>query len=203
MNFNQIPSDEIIEKTKNALISNGMPTEIVNTAEDAKKRVLEIIPEGSEVMNTSSITVDYTGLPKEINESGKYNSVKNKLNSLNRKTDFLEMQRLGAAPEYIVGSVHAVTQDGKVIVASNTGSQLPGYAYGSSNVIWIVSAKKITNDLDEGIKRVYEYVLPLESERVKKAYGIPHSFVSKLLIFNREVNPERIKIILVKEDLGF
>lgn len=202
MNFNQIANQETIEKTIKSLKENGINAEVVENGEAAKKRALELIPQGAEVMNTSSVTVDSIGLTKELNESGKYNSVKNELNKLNRETDNLKMQKLGSAPEYIVGSVHSVTTDGKVIVASNTGSQLPGYTYGSANVIWIVGAQKITKNLDEGLKRVQEYVLPLESERLKKAHGVP-SNISKLLIFNREVNPNRIKMIIVKQSLGF
>jgi hypothetical protein len=200
--YNQIANQETIDKTIRALKENGITAEVVETGKDAKKRALELIPQSAEVMNTSSVTVDSIGLSKELNESGNYNSVKNELNKLNRETDNLKMQKLGSAPEYIVGSVHAVTTDGKVIVASNTGSQLPGYTYGSANVIWIVGAQKITKNLDEGLKRVQEYVLPLESERLKKIYGVP-SNISKLLILNREVNPNRIKMVIVKESLGF
>jgi hypothetical protein len=110
---------------------------------------------------------------------------------------------MGAAPEYVVGNVHAVTQDGKIIVASNSGSQLPAYTYGSSKVIWVVGTQKITKNLDSGMKRIYEYVFPLESERAHKAYGVPKSFVSKLFILNKEQTPTRITIILVQESLDF
>ena len=140
-------------------------------AAEAKEKVLQIIPEGAEIMNMSSVTVDSIGLAKEINESGKYDSVRNKLVAMDRKTQGPQMQKLGAAPEWVVGSVHAVTEDGKVIVASASGSQLPAYAFGSSHVIWVVGSQKIVKDLDDGMKRVYEYVFPLENERAKKVYG--------------------------------
>ncbi len=138
-----------------------------------------------------------------LDGSGKYDSVKKKLMSTNRETEALQMQRLGAAPEYAVGSVHAVTEDGKVVVVSNTGSQLPAYAYGSMHVIWVVGGQKIVKDLDAAMERVYEHVLPLESERARIAYGVEGSNVSKLLTVTREVNPNRIKMIIVKEPLGF
>ncbi len=200
--WNKLPTDEIIEKTKAALNSNGINVEIVNTGEEAKNKVLELIPEGSEVMTATSTTTDQIGLTEELN-SEKYNSTKKELSKLNRETDHRKMQQIGAAPEYIVGSIHAVTQDGKVIIASNSGSQLPGYVYGADHVIWVVSAKKITTNLDDGIKRIYEHVLPLEADRARKAYGAPGSYVSKLLIINREVKQDRINLIFVKEDLGF
>src|SRR5581483_9685420 len=106
----------------------------------------------------------------------------------------------GAAPEWSLGSVHAVTEDGKVIIASNTGSQLPAYAYGSSHVIWVVGAQKIVTGLDDGMRRLREYILPKESVRLRKAYNLPdtaQSNISKLLIVNKEIAAGRITVILV------
>ncbi len=206
MDYTKLANDQIIEKTINALKANGIDAEVADTSEEAKKRVLELIPEGSEVMTATSTTLDQIGLADELNDSDKFNSTKNELKTLKRETDHRKMQQIGAAPEYMIGSIHAVTEDGKVVIASNTGSQLPGYVYGADHVIWVVSAKKITSNLDSAINRIYEHVLPLESARAReayKAYGVTGSNVSKLLIINKEVNPERIKLIFVKEDLGF
>ena len=114
-----------------------------------------------------------------------------------------EMRKLGTAPDWTIGSVQAVTEDGQVVMASNSGSQLPAYAYGAGRVIWVVGVQKIVANLDEALKRIYEYVLPLESERVKVAYGMDKSNVSKLLVINKEIAPERMTVILVKEKLGF
>ena len=123
--------------------------------------------------------------------------------SMDRKTQGREMQKIGATPDWTIGSVHAVTEEGQVLIASNTGSQLPAYAYGSSHVIWVVGTQKIVKNIDQGIKRVYEHSLPLESERAKKAYGVPGSFVSKILIVNKEISPGRVVIIFINEKLGF
>src|SRR5260221_12409124 len=125
---------------------------------------------------------------------------------MNRETDSREEQSLRAAPEWTVGSVHAITENGHVLIASNTGSQLPAYAYGAEHVIWVVSTKKIVKDLQDGMNRISEYILPLESVRARKAYGLAedwHSNISKLLIVDKEVKPGRIHIILVNESLGF
>ena len=201
-NWKALASDESIQNAIEALKANGIDAMVVENGDRAKKKVFEIIPQNAEVMSMSSVTLDTTGITKEINESGKYNSVKNKLAKMDRKTQEREMQKLGAAPEYAVGSVHAVTEDGKVIIASNTGSQLPAYAYGSAHVIWVVGTQKIVANLEQGLKRIYEYVLPLESERLKKVYGV-ESNVSKLLIINKEIAPNRLTLILVKQKLGF
>ncbi len=98
--------------------------------------------------------------------------------------------------------MHAVTEDGKLIIASATGSQLPAYAYGSPKVIWVVGTQKIVKNLDEGMKRLYEHTFPLENERAKKAYG-SGSFVSKILMINKEFQKDRLNIVFVGEVVGF
>ncbi len=200
--WGELASGDSIKRATDSLEANGFTVMVAENGQEAKEKVLEILPKGTEVMTMSSVTLDTIGVTEYINESGDFDSVKEKLFGMDRKTQGREMQTLGAAPEWAIGSVHAVTEDGKVMVASNTGSQLGAYAYGAEHVIWVVGTQKIVGNLDEGFKRLYEYTLPLESERLKKVYGVP-SFVSKLLIFNRETVPGRITIILVKEKLGF
>lgn len=200
--FDQLADDVSIQKAIDKLKAAGIDALVVDNAAAAKAKVIELLPKGAEVMNISSVTLETLGLDKIINESGDYQSVKAKLKQMDRKTQGLEMQKLGAAPEWAVGSVHAVSQDGKALVASNTGSQLGTYAYASAHVIWVVGTQKIVKDLDEGMKRVYDYVLPLEHKHMQSLYGVG-SNVSKLLIFNKEIKPNRVTLIFVKEKLGF
>jgi len=201
-NWTELPDQKTLEKTSKSLKANGIEVWIVENGEEAKKKVLELLPKGASIMTMTSATLNSINILPEINESGNYDSVRNKLNSMNRKTSGREMQVLGSAPEWTIGSVHAVTQDGKVLIASNTGSQLSAYVYGGDHVIWVIGAQKIVKDFNAGIKRIYEHTLLLESERMKKLYGVP-SNVSKLLVINKEIKPGRITAIIVKEVLGF
>ncbi|HSX35271.1 MAG TPA: LUD domain-containing protein, partial [Candidatus Saccharimonadales bacterium] len=113
-----------------------------------------------------------------------------------------EQRKLGAAPDYSVGSVAAITEDGRIIIASNTGSQLPAHLYGAGHVIFVIGAQKITKNLEDALQRIDEHVVPLEDVRAQEAYGM-HTNLSKLAIINKEVNPDRIHIILAKEALGY
>lgn len=206
MDWNKIADQQTLDNVVESLKATGVNAIVVDTADQAKQKALELLPEKSEVMVMTSETLRQTGIEQDINESGNYVPVKQKIASMNRETQGHEMQQLGAAPEWTIGSVHAVTEDGKVIVASNTGSQLPAYSYGADHVVWVVGAQKIVKNLDEGMKRIYEHILPLETKRARSAYGLPeewHSNVSKLFILNKEVKPDRISMILVKESLGF
>lgn len=200
--WNVLASEIVIDQVRNILEKNGITSYVVENGEDAKTKIKEIVPHKAEVMTMTSVTLDSTGISDLLN-SPEYNSVKATLGGMNRETQSLEMNKLGAAPDWAVGSVHAVTEDGKIVIASNTGSQLPAYAYGSQHVVWVVGAQKIVKNLDDAMKRIYDYVLPLESERAHKAYGVEGSHVSKVLIINKEVKPGRITVIFVKEVLGY
>ncbi len=202
MAWDKLADNETIEKTIKALKVNGIEASVVENGDQTKKKVLEIIPAGAEVMTMSSTTLDSLGLTKEINESAKFNSVRNKLMSMDKKTQSRDMNAVGAAPQITVGSVHAVAEDGSVLIASASGSQLPAYAYAAEKVIWVVGTQKIVKNVEDGIKRIYEYTFPLEDERAKKAYGVG-SGVNKLLIINKEKIAGRITLIFVKEKLGF
>lgn len=203
MDFTQLATSEAVAKTIAALKANGIEAIAVKDREEAKNKLFELLPKGASVMNMSSTTLDQIGASQEIVESGQYDSVKKKFSSMDSKTQGAEMRMMGAAPEWTVGSVHAVTQDGKVMIASNTGSQLPAYAYGAGKVIWVVGGQKIVDTMETGFKRIYEHSLVLESERAKKAYGVPGSSVNKILIVNKEWQSGRITIIFVNEVLGF
>ncbi|MBI4280596.1 LUD domain-containing protein, partial [Candidatus Uhrbacteria bacterium] len=162
--FGQLASSDRIDKVVTALAKNGIKAMVVENGEAAKQKILELIPAGAEVMNMSSQTLETISVAQEINESGRYDSARNKLKAMDEKTQAKEKQQLGAAPEWVIGSVHAVTEDGTVLVASATGSQLPAYAYGSRQVIWLVGSQKLVKDFEEGMRRLHEYTFPLEDE---------------------------------------
>ncbi len=201
--WSTLANENSLSRVKKSLENNGMTVVIVKSGQDAYTKVLKLLPKGAEVMTMSSVTLDTIGISREIQESVKYESVKKKLMSMNIKTQQRDMVKLGATPEYALGSVHAITENGELIIASLTGSQQPAYAYGAEHVVFVVGTQKIVTDQAEGFKRIYDYVLPLESERAHNVYGVASSSVNKILIINKESTINRITIILVQEQLGF
>lgn len=201
--FDTVADDTAITNAVKNLEANGFSVSVAETGEAAKQKALELIPKGAEVLTSTSKTLEALELDKVLNESGDYDAVRPKLNAMwGDPTKKRDQRKLGAAPDYMIGSVHAVTQEGEVLVASNTGSQLPAYTYGAGTVVWVVGAQKIVKDMAEAKQRLEEHVFPLENERSKEAYGSP-TYVSKLLEYRREVTPERVQIVIVKEVLGF
>jgi hypothetical protein len=199
--FALLASDAQIERTALALEANGIHTLITEDGEQARKLFFDLVPEGSQVYQGSSVTLDTLGITAELEGSGRFDAIRPKLRSLDRQTQSDQIRHLGASPDYMVGSINAVTEDGHMLVASASGSQLGPYVSGAKKVIWIAGAQKLVKDMDEGLRRIQEYVLPLENVRLLKAYGINTS-LNKLLIIYKE-RPGRITMILVKENLGF
>ncbi|HSX29610.1 MAG TPA: LUD domain-containing protein [Candidatus Saccharimonadales bacterium] len=203
MAYDVVASDEAIEQAQNALEQNGMRVTVAPDRAAASATVLELVPKGAEVFTATSKTLEALDLTKIFDESGDYDAIRPKLHALyGDPTKKSEQRKIAAAPDYVIGSVHAITQDGNVYVVSNTGSQLPAYAHGAGKVIWIVGAQKIVKDLAEAEKRVKDHVFALEDARAKEAYG-HGSNISKILTIHKEVVPDRITIIIVKEALGF
>lgn len=200
--FTKVPAKNVIEKTIKSLKKNGIDAILVENKEEARRETLKIIPKGAEVLTNTSVTLDETGIAEAINDSGEYDSVKKRLMSMNGATQGQEMRQIGSAPDYAIGSVHAVTEDGKAMIASGSGSQIPSYAYGASHVIWVIGVQKIVKDLDMGLRRIYEHSLPLENIRAQKVYGVGSS-IRKLLIVNEENKPGRIKLIFLNEVIGY
>jgi hypothetical protein len=200
--FATLANDVEVRRTAAALEANGISVHRAADAAEARRIVLDLIPDGAQVHHGTSQTLELTGITDAIEKSGRYDPVRPRIFSMDRKTQGDEIRRLSAAPEVMLGSVHAVTETGSLIAASMGGSQLGPYVSGAGRVILVVGTQKIVSDLEEGLRRIDEYAFPLEDARAQAAYGI-HSGINKVLIINREIAPGRITVVLVDEVLGF
>ena len=194
--------DVRVKRTIAALEANGITALRAADRAEAGRLVLELIPEGAEVHSGASQSLDLAGVSAEIETSGHYEPIRPRIWSMDRETQGDEIRRLGAAPDIMLGSVHAVTETGSLLAASMSGSQLGPYLSGAGRVILLVGTQKIVSDLEEGLQRIDEYAYPLEDARAQAAYGI-RSAVNKVAVINREITPGRITAVFVDEALGF
>jgi len=195
------PEDRL-ERAAEALAAHGFNVETLGDVAAARARIQALIPEGASVFTGASETLRQSGIEADISTSGRYDAIRPRVLAMDRATEADSIRRLLASPDVAVGSVHAVTETGSLVIASGSGSQLPGYAGGAARVIWIVGAQKIVPDLETGLRRVAEHSLPLESARTQAAYGSP-SAVNRLLILNAEPYPGRGTVLLLREAIGF
>ncbi len=200
--FEKLASDERIERTREALEANGIQVRVAENGEEAKRMFFELVPDGSEVFLGASVTLEQLGIKDIIDKSGRFDAVRPRIFAMDRTTQAREIRKLGAAPDYAAGSVHAVTESGHVLIASKTGSQLGPYASGAGKVVWVVGAQKLVKDLDEALRRLHEYDVPREEVHMQELYHTGTA-PNKILIVNGEIRPGRITMIIVKEELGF
>jgi len=199
--FSTLPDDATLASTVTALEEHGFSVEVVDDLDAARQAVLARVPHGSSVMTNTSVTLQDAGIADAINDGGQYDSARVKMAELDFATDLQQMKVIGGQPDYALGSVHAVTRDGTLVIASASGSQLASYAWGAANVIFVVGAQKLVPNLEAARERVYAHSLVLEDGRAIAAYG-QHSFVGKILEINQEL-PGRIHIVLVRQAVGF
>jgi hypothetical protein len=197
-----LASDARVDRTAAALEAKGIQVVRARDAAEAKRVVVGLIPAGAQVHQGTSQSLDRSGITDEIEASGRYRSVRRQNSTMDRKTQADEIRRLSAAPDVMLGSVHAVTETGSLLAASMGGSQLGPYVSGAGRVILVVGTQKIVSDIEDGLRRIDEYALPLEDARAMAAYGV-HSGVNKVVIISREIRPGRITVVLVDEALGF
>ncbi|MGW2650271.1 LUD domain-containing protein [Streptomyces sp. NPDC001393] len=191
-----------LERAASALTARGFTVEILDDAAAARTRIKDLLPEGASVFTTASETLRLSGIAEDINAGGRYDAIKPRVLAMDRATQTDEIRRLTASPDVIVGSVHAVTETGSLVIASGSGSQLPGNAGGAARAIWVVGAQKVVPDLPAALQRIEDHCLPLESARTQEAYGWP-SAINRLLILNAEFQPGRGTVLLLREAIGF
>lgn len=200
--FDEPVSIERLERAAAALTAHGFTAEILDDQAAARARVRELIPESSSVLTASSETLRISGIDDDINTSGRYESVRQRSSVMDRGTQIDDIRRLVATPDVIVGSVSALIETGSLVIASGTGSQLPGYAGGAGHSIWVVGAQKVVPDLDTALCRIKAHCLPLESDRTQAVYGRP-SAISLLLILNAPPLLRRGTVLILREAVGF
>jgi hypothetical protein len=200
--FTALPDDDTLAATVLALEEHGFTVEVVDDFDAARDAVLAHIPEGSTVLTNTSVTLDQTGITLAINDGGPYESLRNKLLELDFQTQAQEMKALAGQPDYSIGSVHAVTRDGSLLIASASGSQLASYAWGATNVVFVVGAQKLVSTLRAANERITEHSLKLEDARAQAAYG-QNSIVGKILEIRQEYTVGRTHVVLIRKVVGF
>jgi hypothetical protein len=199
--FTTPASEQTLQDVATALAERNLKPLVVDTGADARRAVLEMIPEGAEVHSGKSKTLEDIGLFHEFQDSGRYDFVRTRMFAMDRATQGREIRKLIAAPDYMVNSAQAITEEGVIVVASASASQVGPLASGAGRVIFVVGSQKIVRDLDAACERILEHVLPYEDSRVFEAMGV-HTFLARLLLLEREWQADRTTVVLVREPVG-
>jgi hypothetical protein len=193
--------EETLQRVAARLRDRNLEAVVVDGPDEAQLTVLGMLPEAAEVHSGKSQTLEDAGILQEVRDSGRYHFLRSRLSRMDRKTQADEMRKIAAAPDFMLGSVHALTEDGVLVIVSATGSQLGPLAFGAGKVILVVGSQKIVPDLDTAFRRVHEHVMPWEDARLRAAAGIGTT-LGKVLLLEREFSPGRTTVVLVRKPIG-
>jgi acyl-CoA hydrolase len=199
--FATLPDDETLAETVGGMEERGFSVEVVDDLDAARAAVLARIPEGSSVMTNPSVTLEETEIADAIDSGETYASARSRGFGLDRVTQLREIKVLMSLPDFALGSVHAITRDGTLVIASALGSQLASYTWGAANVIFVVGAQKLVPDLEAAHERIREHSFKLEDLRALAAYG-KNTRLGKVLEIHQE-EPGRIHVVLIRQPVGF
>lgn len=201
--WDRIPDETVIEQTMKGLKERNFNPVLVADRKQALEKLMQMVPPGAGLMSGGSTTLEEIGLVSLLaSNRHPWQSWKDRIFAEKDPQAQDALRRASTTAEYFIGSVQAITGSGQVLGTDATGSRQGGYVFGARNVIWVVGANKIVSDLNTAFRRLHEHCVPLEDARMKKT-GAPGTIVGKIVIYEREYFPDRIRTILVGEKLGF
>jgi hypothetical protein len=193
-------SEATLEALAERLRARNFEVVILDDGAAAKAEVLARVPEGSQVHTGKSKTLEDIGIFEEFMENEKYDFIRRRTLKMDRKTQLDEMRKAGAAPDIMVNSAHAVTEAGQIVMTSATGSQIGPIAYGAGKLILVIGSQKVVPDLNTALRRIEDYVIPYEEDRLNVAHGVAK--MNRTLILEGDYAPGRTTIILVRTPIG-
>jgi hypothetical protein len=193
--------EETIQRAAERMRERNIEVVVVDNGDQARQVVLERLPKGAEVHSGKSKTLQDAAIFDAIHDTTQYDALRPRMFKMDRQTQMREIRKLVGSPDYMLGSVNAVTEDGVLVAASATAGQLGPYASTAGKVILVVGSQKIVPDLDTALRRVREHVLPWEDAQLRKAMN-RGSFVGKILIVEREWMDGRMTVVLVRQPIG-
>lgn len=201
--WNRIPDDATIQKTVAAIEARNIRVILVDTAKDALQTVVDLIPEGGEVMNGFSTTLVEIGYDQVLEENPKgwrnYHAVITAENDTEKRH---ALRRKSVAADYFLSGVQAIAESGEVVGCDKTGSRTGAWPHAAANLILVSGANKIVSTLDDALRRCQEYALPLEEQRAQHVYGTG-SYIGKYVVLDREDADGRVTLVLIREPLGY
>ena len=197
-----LPDEAAIARTVEALRARNIHVIVTNTGEEAHHALIQLLPEGAEICDSTSETLDAIGFTAFVRGNPRFTNLHDGYAvepDLAKRND---LRRRASIADYVIGSVQAIAETGEVFVASATGSQLAPYAYAAKRVIWVVGVQKIAPTFDAAMQRVRGHTLARHDQWLADMGRAPTP-IGKLGIIEHESQAGRITLILVKELLGW
>ena len=195
-------STESIQRTIEALAARNVEAFLVDNRESALARILELVPQGSEVFVNTSATLETIGYTEYMHGNNSYVNLHDQMMAQSDPAAQREFRRKATTADYFVGSVQAIAETGEIVIASGSGSQVSAYSYGARRLVLVAGTQKICPTLAEAEARTRGWTLELH-DRWLETRGVAPTPIGKLLVMEHEPVVGRISLVLVPESLGW
>ena len=211
MDVRKMRNEALGRRVVKALEARNMEAYYAETREEAVRRALELIPEGSTINMGGSASVRECGLTDAVCSGNYIFYDRDRAETPEEKT---EIALKAFTCDWYLGSVNAMTEDGVIVNVDGNANRIAAYAFGPKNVLLIVGLNKVVKTEEDAMHRARNEAAPINAQR----FGIdtpcvkngscfdcksPECICCQIMITRFSRIPKRIKVILVDENLGF
>src|SRR6266516_2400170 len=154
-----IPDAAAIARTVEALQARNIQVIVAKSGEEAKNALIQLLPEGADICDSTSETLDAIGFTAFVRGNPRYHNLHDVYEAEPDLAKRNDLRRRACAVDYFIGSVQAIAETGEIFVASATGSQLASYVYAAKHVIVVVGIQKIVSTFEAAMQRVRGHTL--------------------------------------------
>lgn len=204
----QIMYDELIQNFR----GRNIEVTVVSDYEGACQKILELVPHGSTVGYSGSITLETIGILDKI-RAGDYVFF-DRARVVKYSKDSYDLGHQAQHADYFLSGTNAITKKGQIVNVDRTGNRVSSLIYGPNHVVIVIGKNKIVPDVDAALKRIKEVAAPLNAKRMK--VNTPCALTGKCgdcnsadrlccntVIIEKQFKKNRMEIILVDQDLGY
>ncbi len=206
----QLRNEKLGAKVVKAMESRHFEAYYCGTKEEALKKALELIPEGSVVAWGGSVTMNEIGLSEALH-NGKYQLIDRDAAPPEERR---KLMRQGLLADYFISGANAVSEDGEIVNIDGMGNRVGAIVYGPDHVVMIAGMNKVAKTLEDAVKRARTIAAPINKQRFGGTTPCAKTgscgdckaedCICCQMLVTRVCRPAgRIKVILVGEDLGF
>jgi len=207
----EMRNELLAQKVIKSLERRNMEGYFCKTKEEAVKKALELIPEGSSISWGGSMTIRDMGLTEAV-KNGNYKAYDRDLLSPEEQQ---KLYREVFNMDCFLTSANAISEDGVIVNIDATGNRVAAISFGPKQVIMVVGLNKVAKDVDAAVKRARGTASPINAQRFAgkqtpcRIDGTCHNCTSpdcicaSFGIVRFSPIKGRIKVILVDDSLGF
>ncbi|GAB3669129.1 lactate utilization protein [Halopiger thermotolerans] len=200
--FDDRPDEETLETVVSNVEERNVEVHVFDDGDAAREHLVDQIPDGAEVMDGHSTTLEEIGFTDVLEDADGFDYVGNALAEIEDDEERSARRREATTADVFFDGANAIAESGEILGANALGNAVGAWPFGAESLVLVAGTNKIESDWAAAVERVREYALPLEDARAQEVYG-QGSVIGKLVSLEHEQVDDRTQLVLIDDDLGF